>query len=125
MSDVNFEKIPTGRTHQVKGEYQPILDEAGEPETEWALCAIVDGNRIPLETFSVGWVEHMVGRPDTTIDDGSSSQTETTESGGDQTELERMRARVAELEQQAGGNEQTPPTPPSPPAAPAGDQPPA
>lgn len=73
MSELTFEKIETGRTHQIGGEYQPILDANGDAETEYALCAIVDGHRVTLQTFSVGYVEHMVGRDDTAVDSSSSS----------------------------------------------------
>lgn len=74
MSDLSFEKIPTGRTHQVGGVYEPILGADGEPEQEYALCAIVDGHRVPLLTMPVGQVEHFVSRPDTAIDQSSSDQ---------------------------------------------------
>ena len=68
MADLSFEQIATGRTHQVGGVYEPILGADGKPETEWAICATIDGHLVPLTTFSVGYVEHMVGRPDTAID---------------------------------------------------------
>ena len=74
MYDVKLIKQPSGRTHQVGGVYQPIIDEAsGEPEQEYVLVALVDEHAIPLQSFTVGYVEHQLGRPDTAIDKGSSS----------------------------------------------------
>jgi hypothetical protein len=65
----------TGREHNVVGHgTQPILDETtGEPETEFALVAEVDGHYVNLGTFDKGYVDHMVGRPDTEIKAKSSS----------------------------------------------------
>ena|SRR5690349_720414 len=75
--ELYFDKQPTGRTHQVNNggviQNQPILGPDGEPETEFVLGAIVDGHAVPLQTFSVGYVEHMVGRPDTAVDSSESS----------------------------------------------------
>jgi hypothetical protein len=84
MAELTFVQLPTGRTHQVRGIYEQILDDNGDPETEWALCAVVNGHRVVLQTFSNGYVDHMVGRPDTEInpssDEGESSQPATTTS---------------------------------------------
>lgn len=65
----------TGREHNVVGAgSQPILDETtGEPETEFALVAEVDGHYVNLGTFDKGYVDHMVGRPDTKIPSKSKS----------------------------------------------------
>lgn len=72
MYDVKLIKQPSGRTHQVGGVYQPILDETtGEPEEEYVLCAIVDGHAVPLESYTTGYVSHQVGRADTAIDSSS------------------------------------------------------
>jgi len=138
MADVVFEQIPTGRTHQINGVYEPILDESGEPETEWALAAVVDGHRVVLQTFSVGYVQHMVGRPDTALEE-SSTAAEPDAPGSDvEAERQQLLARLAELDAQSGaGNASSssttssaPTTEPAPPAegagtANAGDQPPA
>jgi hypothetical protein len=74
--DVYFDKQQTGRTHQVNNggviQNQPILGPDGEPESEYVLGAIVDGHAVPLQTFTVGYVEHMVGRDDTEIDSSAS-----------------------------------------------------
>ena len=81
--ELYFDKQPTGRTHQVNNggviQNQPILGADGEPETEFVLGAIVDGHAVPLQTYSIGYVEHMAGRPDTVIDSSESSS-----SSGDQ-----------------------------------------
>lgn len=75
--ELYFDKQPTGRTHQVNNggviQNQPILGSDGEPETEYVLGAIVDGHAVPLQTFTVGYIEHMAGRPDTALDSSSSS----------------------------------------------------
>lgn len=74
MYDVKLIQQPTGRTHQVNGVYQPILDEAtGEPEQEYVLVALVDEHYVPLQSFTVGFVQHQVGRPDTAAEQQSSS----------------------------------------------------
>lgn len=76
MYDVKLIKQPSGRTHQVGGTYQPILDETtGEPEQEYVLVAEVEGHYVPLQSFTTGYVEHQLGRPDTVIEDSSSSGT--------------------------------------------------
>ena len=91
--ELSFEKLPTGRTHQVNAggviQNQDILGADGEPESEYVLSAIVEGHRVPLQTFTVGYVEHMVGRDDTAIDSSSSSssteaQAEPTPAAGSQ-----------------------------------------
>lgn len=73
--DVKLIQQPTGRVHNVTGHgIQPILDEAtGEPETEYALVAEVDGHYVTLATYTSGHVAHQVERPDTAIDTSSSS----------------------------------------------------
>ena len=75
--ELYFDKAPTGRTHQVNNggtmQTQEILGADGEPEQEFVLGAIVDGHRVPLQTYSIGYVEHMASRPDTAIDDGSTA----------------------------------------------------
>ena len=60
---------PTGRTHNVVGAgTQDILDETtGEPETEFALVAEVDGHYVTLDTYNKGYVDHLISRPDTEI----------------------------------------------------------
>lgn len=78
--ELYFDKQPTGRTHQVNAggtiQTQQILGADGEPEQEYVLGAIVDGHAVPLQTFSVGYVEHMASRPDTELSgDTSSSST--------------------------------------------------
>lgn len=78
--ELYFDKAPTGRTHQVNAggtiQTQQILGADGEPEQEYVLGAIVDGHAVPLQTFSVGYVEHMASRPDTELSgDTSSSST--------------------------------------------------
>lgn len=77
--DLYFDKQLTGRTHQVNNggviQNQPILGVDGEPEQEYVLGAIVDGHAVPLQTFTVGYIEHMAGREDTLIDSSSSSST--------------------------------------------------
>jgi len=87
--DVKLIERPTGREHNVTGHgTQPILDEAsGEPETEFALVAEVDGHYVNLGTFDKGYVDHMVGRPDTEIkpkgkSSSSSSSSATSGSSG-------------------------------------------
>ena len=79
--ELYFDKVPTGRTHQVNAggtiQNQAILGADGEPEQEYELGAIVDGHRVPLQSFSVGYVEHMVSRPDTALDDSASSSSTT------------------------------------------------
>lgn len=116
MSDLTFVQLPTGRTHQVHGIYEDILGVDGEPETEWALCAIVDGHRVPLQTFTDGYVAHMVGRADTAVDASSSSSTTAPETAkADTAELDAANARIAELEQQlADAQAAAPPVPPAP-----------
>jgi hypothetical protein len=116
MSELVFEQIATGRTHQVGGIYEPILGADGKPETEWALCAIIDGHRVPLETYSIGYVEHMVGRPDTAVEQGSQEGS----TGTATSELDAANARIAELEAQlaaAQGEQQQPAEQQPPPAA--------
>jgi len=73
--DVKLIERPTGRVHNVTGHgIQPILDEAtGEPETEFALVAEVNGHYVELGTYTAGHVQHQVERPDTAIDESSSS----------------------------------------------------
>lgn len=75
--ELYFDKVPTGRTHQVNAggtiQNQAILGADGEPEQEFELGAIVDGHRVPLQSFSVGYVEHMASRPDTVIEDSASA----------------------------------------------------
>lgn len=72
---VSLIERPTGRVHNVVGSgIQPILDEAtGEPETEFALVAEVNGHYVTLGTFTAGHVAHQVERPDTAIETSSSS----------------------------------------------------
>lgn len=72
--DVKLIEQPTGRTHNVVGHgIQPILDEAtGEPETEYALVAEVEGHYVNLETFNAGYVKHLVGSDNTAIQAASS-----------------------------------------------------
>ena len=74
--ELSFDKVPTGRTHQVNagGVIQTALINGpdGEPETEYVLSAIVDGHAVALERYSAGYVAHMVGREDTALDQGSS-----------------------------------------------------
>ena len=83
MYDVKLIKQPSGRTHQVGGVYQPILDETtGEPEQEFVLVAEVDGHYVPLQSFTVGYVEHQIGRPDTVIQSDPSSSSAQPDSTG-------------------------------------------
>jgi hypothetical protein len=72
----------TGREHNVVGAgSQPILDETtGEPETEFALVAEVGGHYVNLGTFDKGYVDHMVGRPDTRIPSKSKSSSSSSSS---------------------------------------------
>jgi len=76
--DVKLIERPTGRVHNVVGHgIQPILDETtGQPETEFALVAEVNGHYVELGTYTAGHVQHQVERPDTAIDDSSSSSSE-------------------------------------------------
>lgn len=78
--DVKLIEQPTGAVHNVVGHgVQPILDETtGEPETQFALVAEVDGHYVNLGTFTKGYVDHCVGRPDTAIDDGDGSSSSST-----------------------------------------------
>lgn len=80
--NVKLIKQPTGRVHNVTGHgSEPILDETtGEPETEYALVAEVDGHYVPLQTFTAGHVDHQVGRPDTEIKAKSKSSGSTSSS---------------------------------------------
>lgn len=138
MADLTFEQLETGRTHQVHGIYEAILGPDGEPETEWALCAIVDGHRVPLQTFTDGYVAHMVGRPDTAVDGSDTAKpgtataspatASTATAAADESNaaaLDAANSRIAELEQQlaqaqtATGTEQapTPAAPQEPPVA--------
>jgi hypothetical protein len=73
--DVKLIEQPTGATHNVVGQgIQPILDEAtGEPETQYVLVAEVNGHYVNLGTFTKGYVDHLVNRPDTAIADEASS----------------------------------------------------
>ena len=73
--DVKLIEQPTGATHNVVGHgIQPILDEAtGEPETQYVLVAEVNGHYVNLGTFTKGYVDHLVNRPDTAIADQASS----------------------------------------------------
>lgn len=73
--DVKLIEQPTGAVHNVVGAgIQPILDEeTGEPETQFALVAEVNGHYVTLGTFTKGDVQHQVGRPDTAIESSSSS----------------------------------------------------
>lgn len=73
--DVKLIQRPTGRVHNVTGHgIQPILDETtGQPETEYALVAEVNGHYVDLGTYTSGHVAHQVARPDTAIDTSSSS----------------------------------------------------
>jgi hypothetical protein len=73
--DVKLIQQPTGRVHNVVGAgIQPILDETtGQPETEYALVAEVNGHYVTLATYTAGHVAHQVSRPDTAIADSSSS----------------------------------------------------
>lgn len=59
-----FEKVPTGRVHQVGGQYVPILTESGEPDYEYQLTAIIGGVGVPLLSLNAGYVEHWLQRPD-------------------------------------------------------------
>lgn len=72
---VSLIEQPTGAVHNVVGKgVEPILDETtGEPETQFVLVAEVNGHLVPLQTFTKGYIEHQVGRPDTAIDSGDSS----------------------------------------------------
>lgn len=72
---VSLIEQPTGAVHNVVGAgIQPILDETtGEPETQFVLVAEVNGHLVPLQTFTKGYIEHQVGRPDTAIDSSASS----------------------------------------------------
>jgi hypothetical protein len=74
--DVKLIEQPTGRTHNVVGQgIQPILDEAtGEPETEYALVAEVEGHYVNLGTFTAGYVTHLAGSENTEIKAASSSR---------------------------------------------------
>jgi hypothetical protein len=74
--DVKLIERPTGRTHNVVGHgIQPILDEAtGEPETEFALVAEVEGHYVNLGTFTAGYVNHLAGSSETAIESSSSSR---------------------------------------------------
>jgi len=78
--ELSFDKVPTGRTHQVNMggviQTQEIQGPDGEPEVEYVLSAIVDGHAVALERYSAGYVEHMVGRDDTAIDSSSSSSSQ-------------------------------------------------
>jgi len=80
-----FDKQPTGRTHQVNAggtiQTQQIMGADGEPEQEYVLGAIVDGHAVPLQTFSVGYVEHMASRPDTELSGDTSSSSSTSDAG--------------------------------------------
>ena len=77
MYDVKLIQRPTGRVHQVNNggviQMQPILGPDGDPETEYVLAAIVDDHFVALDTYTVGYVEHVVGRPDTALDQLESS----------------------------------------------------
>jgi len=55
-SGFSFELVPTGRTHTVNGVETPILDDAGEPESEWTLFATADGTKVPLLTKPASFV---------------------------------------------------------------------
>lgn len=73
---VSLIEQPTGAVHNVVGSgIVPILDEqTGEPETQFVLVAEINGHLVPLQTYTKGYIEHQVGRPDTAIEsDGSSS----------------------------------------------------
>lgn len=73
--DVKLIEQPTGAVHNVVGQgIQPILDEeTGEPETQFALVAEVNGHLVPLQTFTKGYIEHQANRPDTKVDGDQSS----------------------------------------------------
>lgn len=75
MYDVKLIQQPTGRVHNVVGQgITPILDETtGEPETEYILVALIDDHYVSLQSFTAGYIEHQVGRPDTAADQSSSS----------------------------------------------------
>lgn len=72
---VSLIEQPTGAVHNVTGAgIQPILDETtGEPETQFALVAEVNGHYVTLATFTKGDIEHQANRPDTAIDSSGSS----------------------------------------------------
>jgi hypothetical protein len=82
MYDVKLIQRPSGRTHQVGGVFQAIVDEAtGEPELEYVLVAVVDGHAVPLESYTSGYVQHQIGRDDTKLDESSSSSSSSSSSG--------------------------------------------
>lgn len=116
MGDVIFEQLPTGRTHQVNGVYEAILGEDGKPETEWVLSGVVDGHRVPLQSFSVGYVEHQVGRDDTAIEQPAPAAPAAA-APDSSAELDAANARIADLEAQLAQAQAAPPAPPAPPAA--------
>ena len=103
--ELYFEKAPTGRTHQVNNggviQNQPILGADGEPETQYELGAIVDGHRVPLETYTIGYVEHMAQRPDTAIDESSSSSSTAAAEQATATQQEAGTSSSASSEQPA------------------------
>lgn len=95
---VSLIEQPTGAVHNVVGAgIQPILDEqTGEPETQFVLVAEVNGHLVPLQTFTKGYIEHQVGRPDTAIaDDSSSSSSEASPAAGEGTAGEGAAATPA------------------------------
>lgn len=51
---VSLVVVDTGREHGVDGgaRFDLIRDEQGNPETEYALVATIDGVNVPLQTFS-------------------------------------------------------------------------
>jgi hypothetical protein len=58
-----FVKRETGRTHTVDGGARtvPIVHgETGEPETEYALLATIDGVQVPLASYNSGRIETIV-----------------------------------------------------------------
>lgn len=79
--DVKLIEQPTGAVHNVTGAgIQPILDETtGEPETQFVLVAIINDHAVPLQTFTKGYIEHQVGRPDTAIDQSQSASSSATQ----------------------------------------------
>jgi hypothetical protein len=114
--DVKLIERPTGRTHNVVGHgIQPILDEqTGEPETEFALVAEVDGHYVNLGTFTAGYVRHVASVETTAIDTGASSTSSTEQPSGDAPigQPEQPEA-PAEGQGTAGEGAAQPPTPPA------------
>lgn len=110
--ELYFDKQPTGRTHQVNAggtiQMQQILGADGQPEQEYVLGAIVDGHAVPLQTFSVGYVEHMASRPDTELSGDTSSSSAPATDQPAQTD-QPAAAPAAGDEPAAGDQPQAPP----------------